>query len=144
MRRIAILIYASFAVLLCAQPKPKPQKHKVEKHQPDPEDRWICRIGSYHDCSCLAMVAEANEAWIAKCSTEKDYAACMAKKPANCDVIQTADAKHPAHSCKRTCKTMAGCQCDDGPVCKGPIIHSSSDGIGCGDNGCAPVTQERQ
>ena len=119
------------AVALFAQSGSKSAKKKepTKQSQParDPEDRWICRIGSYHDCHCPAMWAEQEDAAIKKCadssSTHEAYVACLSKVPSHCEMIQVADTAHPEHTCKRTCKAMAGCQCDDAPVCKGPTLQ---------------------
>lgn len=126
-----------FAIACCAalfaqhstKPKPAP-KAQIEKPRHDPEDRWICRLGSYHDCHCPAMMAEAQEDGVKHCAdtstTREAYIKCLSTLPSNCDTIQKADTKHPEHSCKRTCKAIAGCQCDDGPVCKGPLVYQNS------------------
>ena len=123
-------ILAGLAVILAAQqssPKPKkPAKAALQAPAHDPEDRWICRIGSAHDCHCPAMMAEAQEAGVKHCTdtskTREEYVACLRKLPSNCDVIQKPDDNHPEHSCRRNCKAIAGCQCDDGPVCRGPQV----------------------
>lgn len=127
-RRLSFVFAACIASIILAADKPKPKKPaRIEKHQPDPEDRWICRIGSYHNCHCPAMVAAAAEAGSKHCAdtslTHEAYIKCLGELPTSCDVIQKLDDKHPENSCKRTCKTMAGCQCnDDGPKCEGPIV----------------------
>lgn len=97
---------------------PKAQKKAAPaRPEPDPEDRWICRIGSYHDCHCPAMVAEQQEEAYRNGTQPKG----------GCDIIQQADTKHPEHTCKRTCKAIAGCQCWDGPVCRGPVVYNPGD-----------------
>lgn len=48
--------------------KSKQTQTKGNANTPDPEDRWMCRIGSYHNCSCLAMVSEHWDAVNDKCS----------------------------------------------------------------------------
>ena len=117
--------FAALVLVGALAQKPKPRT-------PDPEDRWICRIGSYHNCHCPKMVSEAAEVGSKKCEdtslTREAYIKCLAALPTSCDVIQVADAAHPDHSCKRTCKKMAGCQCnDDGPKCEGPPLTQPSD-----------------
>src|ERR1700676_2055029 len=90
---------------------------KKKAPEVDPEDRWICRIGSFHNCHCPRMVAQAADAGSKKCAdtslTHEAYVKCLAALPTSCDVIQKADEKHPERSCKRTCKKIAGCQCND-------------------------------
>jgi len=128
-RVLTILI--GLAVILAAQqssPKPKKPANAPQQQAParDPEDRWVCRIGSPHDCHCPAMMAEAQEAGVNHCAetskTRQEYMACLGKLPSNCEVIQKADEKHPEHTCRRNCKAIAGCQCDDGPICRGPQV----------------------
>jgi hypothetical protein len=123
-------ILAGLAVILAAQqsnPKPKkPAKAAQQAPARDPEERWICRIGSAHNCHCPAMMSEVQEAGVKHCAdtskTHAEYVACLGKSPSNCDVIQKPDENHPEHSCRRNCKAIAGCQCDDGPVCRGPQV----------------------
>jgi hypothetical protein len=122
-------ILAGLVILGAQQSSPEPKKAARAAHQApahDPEDRWICRIGSAHDCHCPAMMAEAQEAGVKHCAdtreTRDEYVACLGKLPSNCDVIQKPDDNHPEHSCRRNCKAIAGCQCDDGPVCRRPQV----------------------
>jgi len=127
----ALTILIGLALILAAQqstPKPKKPANTPQQQAParDPEDRWMCRFGSPHDCHCQAMMAEAQEAGVKHCAdtskTHQEYVACLSKLPSNCDVIQKPDEKHPEHTCRRNCKAIAGCQCDDGPVCRGPQV----------------------
>jgi hypothetical protein len=134
MERVAVLV-ATVVVMFAAQqtaPKAKPKASDHTSPKRDPEDRWICRMGSYHDCHCQAMMAEAQERGIKQCrdasSNDEEYARCVSKLPSNCAVIQGPDEQHPEHSCKRNCKAIAGCQCEDGPVCKGPIVYQPPQG----------------
>lgn len=104
----------------------KPGKAKPKRNtQDDIEAQWMCKIGSFHDCRCPAMMAELQEEGVKHCAdtspTHKDYVACLSKLPSNCEIIQKPDQKHPEHTCKRSCR-KARCQCDDGPPCVGPSL----------------------
>lgn len=123
-----ILILFLIALSLLGQPPKskgtiKPTAAPYTEKKEDPEARYICRIGSYHNCECMAMVAEVHEEAYRNCQltskSDKEYGECVKKVPQSCQIIQQQDNKHPAHSCRRTCKT-ARCSCDDGPVCNGP------------------------
>ena len=131
-----LLLLASITLLaLAEQHKTKP---KAAVPPPDPEARWMCHIGSYHDCHCPAMVAEQQAASVEQCAkttqSQKDYNACVAKLPSNCEIIQKADTAHAAHTCKRTC-THAKCQCWDGPACSGPSLREGAGAAGSSDEG---------
>jgi len=118
MKRLTLVISIAL-VAFARQPKSK------AKPAPDPEARWMCRIGSYHNCHCPAMIAEEHEAGVQQCArttqSEKEYIACLSRLPGNCEIIQKADSKHPEHTCKRSC-SHAKCQCWDGPPCEGPSL----------------------
>jgi len=115
------LLLLIFACAFAQKPKPK----SAAQPQPDPEARWVCHIGSYHDCHCPAMVAETQENGVKHCeettANAKAYNECLSKLPSNCDIIQQPDKEHPEHTCKRTC-SHARCQCWDGPACAGPSL----------------------
>jgi hypothetical protein len=140
-KSIVIVVGLGLAVILAAQqsgPKPKtPVKTEQQPPARDPEDRWVCRIGSPHDCHCPAMMAEEQDAAVKHCGdtskTHEEYVACLGKVPSNCDVIQKPDEKHPEHSCRRNCKAIAGCQCDDGPICRGPQVWHPPDSDDSGE-----------
>ena len=126
MKRFILLIAAAIALLGQTAPAPKkaPARKQAQKNaQPDPEDRWICRIGSYHDCHCPMMMAQAEKDWVAHCKTlGPGYEDCMAHQPSSCDAIQKPSVAHPEWNCRRTCKKMAGCACDEAPICYGPVL----------------------
>jgi hypothetical protein len=128
MRRI--LFTAVVAITLFAQ---QPKSASPRRHQkpvpavttPDPDEHWACKLGSYHNCKCPAMVAEVVEAHIDHCKVDtknqKDYEACMNATPDECTIVQKPDSKHEDHTCKRSC-TKARCRCHDGPACFGPSL----------------------
>ena len=123
MKRLILILLTS--LVLVGQTTKAPPKHKAEPKQeqptPDPEAKWMCHIGSYHNCQCPAMVAERQDAHVAYCQTQKDYDKCIAEMPAVCDIIKDIDPKHPEHNCKRNC-TKPKCQCWDGPPCEAPAV----------------------
>lgn len=88
-----------------------------------PEERgaWACRTGTWHNCKCPAMVAEAYEEATRACELEGNKQACEDRKRGPCEVIQKPDTKHPEHTCGRSC-TKAKCACHDGPMCEGPEL----------------------
>ena len=127
MKRSLLLIAAALALFGQSAPPPKktpaPKQAQKRQPEPDPEDRWICRIGSDHDCHCPMMMAQAEKDWVAHCKTlGPGYDDCMAHQPSSCDAIQKPSTAHPEWNCKRTCKKMAGCACDEAPICFGPVL----------------------
>lgn len=132
-----LLIFLAFNLLAADKEvgKSKPKVGKSRQTQtkgsantPDPEDQWMCRIGSYHGCSCPAMVSEHWEEVNNKCSIVMQtgdkfaYRKCLQENEMNpCAIIQKADTQHPAHTCKRTC-SRSRCLCNDGPKCFGPSL----------------------
>lgn len=118
MRNILILLIIALSVA-----GQTPKTKGAPKKEPDPEARYICRIGSYHNCQCPNMIAEVEEDAFRNCQlnskSDKEYKECARKVPNSCEIIQKEDSKHPQHSCKRTCK-KATCQCADTVPCTGP------------------------
>lgn len=120
---------ATLALSLCALMTAQKASKRKPQPQPDPEARWMCHIGSYHECHCPAMVAEEQEKAVEQCAnttkTRAEYLACVSKAPSECEIIQKPDTVHPEHTCKRSC-THAKCQCWDGPPCAGPTVYTPS------------------
>jgi hypothetical protein len=122
MRRLLLL--AAIALAALAQ-KPKAPAA-------DPDERWACKIGSYHQCHCPRMVVRVEEEGRQHCyalGSRSAIDACLAKIPDNCEIIQHADTKEPHNTCKRSC-SRARCRCWDGPACFGPELpHPSETGV---------------
>jgi hypothetical protein len=107
----------------------------AQKAKEDPDERWACKMGSYHHCHCPAMVARVEEEQRRNCyqePTQKQVDACLVKVPDNCAIIQKPDDKDPRNTCKRSC-SKARCRCWDGPACFGgeivdrPIVRDERD-----------------